>query len=245
MKNYLDRFKDMVAELRAHPDVVVTHFYVAPPAHALMLRKAKSYAEVPLPASLLDFYGQCDGLQIRWMHKKAEALDPDFEYSFSERPFDLQFPPDEGGSSTGCVNILPLGWVFSEGSWEGIIWRHTTSNKDKVAFGGKEYPRLDFLQSIRPFDQFDSYYNVALVFAARDPNRIPLVMGGNHHSDYGSSKVLDFETYFEFLLKTKGLVAARPNYLSAALSNQPEIAFGREELARVPLLDLDGNNFDE
>jgi hypothetical protein len=244
MDDYLERFKAMAEELRGHPDVVVTHFCIRPPAHSLWMRKAKSYADVPLPESLWDFYSKCNGFQLRWMHKKAEAWDEDNDYSFSEEPFDLRFPPDEDGQATGCINILPLSSVFSETSWEGLIWRHTTSNKDKVDFGGKSYPRLDFLQSVHPFDQFDIYYNMALVFAARDAERIPLVMGSNHHSDYESSKFIDFETYFEFLLKTKGLVAARPQYLSAKLSTG-EIKFDTAALAKVPVLDLNGDNFDE
>jgi hypothetical protein len=245
MEDYLERFKAMVEELRAHPDVVVTHFYIRPPAHALWMRKAKSFAEVQMPECLWNFYAQCDGLQLRWIHKKAEGWDEDNEYAFDAEPFDLQFPPDEDGQATGCVNILPLGWVFSDSSWEGIIWRESTSNKDKVDFGGKKYPRRDFLESVRPFDQFDSYYNIALVFAAKDDSRVPLVLGKSHHSDYCSSIMIDWEAYFEFLLKTKGLVAARPGHFSTGLSGVPTPLFGRAELDEVPVLDLNGNDFDE
>lgn len=239
MENYLERFKAMVDELRSHPDVVVTHFNVRRAAHPLALRKAASFADVKLSQAIVDFYSQCDGLQLRWFHKGDEDYDQDEIYEFSDAPFDIQFPPDDGGEPTGCVNILPISMVFSDSfAWEGIIWRHTTSNKDKLNFGGKDYPRLDFLQSVQPFDQFNDYYNIALVFAAKNELEVPLVMGKNQHSDYCSSKFLDFETYLEFVLKTKGSVDARPEWFALGLSGQDGERFSRSDLEQVPVLDL-------
>jgi hypothetical protein len=245
MEDYLGRFDKMVEGLRAHPEVIVTRYSIRPPAHSLLLRKAESFADAPLPEALKRFYEKCDGLQLRWFHRRSENFDPEADYSSSDEPFDLQFPDEDELQATGCVNILPISAVFSSGGeWEGLIWRHTTSNLAKVEFGSKQYPRLDFLQSVRPLDQFDSYYNMALVFAAKEDSKIPIVMGRNHHSDYGSSKVVEFKTYIEFILKTKGLVAARPRYFSNALSNELEV-FAPQELEDVPTLDLNGNDFDE
>lgn len=243
MEDYLQRFGAIVDTLRTHRDVLLTHFVIRPPAHKLWLRKAISLLDGNMPEALQQFYSICDGLQLRWMHRRSEAFDSDFSYHYvKDVEFNMEMPPEEGGQATGCINILPISSVFGGGSWEGLIWRHTTSNETVVEFGGNHYPRRDFLQSVQPFDQFDTYYNVAMVFAAQDGRGAPMVMGSGHHSDYTGAARLEPDAYFEFLLRTMGLVAARPRHLGAA--NGALETFTMTDAFAINALDLDNDNMD-
>ena len=94
---YLERFKEMIAELEAHPSIGVTEATIHAPAPTSILEELS--ARFAVPSAMRRLYEQANGLTVRW-----------------------EVPDAEGSSSPQCgnINILPIEQVY--GSWEGIIW---------------------------------------------------------------------------------------------------------------------------
>jgi len=94
---YLERFNQMVDELRANPKIEVLEYTVHPPATSEEIAAAQAYFP-NIPAAMLDFYTQANGLRLKW-----KLVDE-----------------GEDRSEHGNIDLTPIQNVFS--SWEGVMW---------------------------------------------------------------------------------------------------------------------------
>ena len=106
MDDYLERFKAMVEELKAHPDVVVTHFLTFPPVSERVISRIDRHLKVELHSSIKSFFRQTNGLQLKWIHRKDPKFNPSRQYIFSETPFSIHDVLGDDGHFTGCGSAL-------------------------------------------------------------------------------------------------------------------------------------------
>jgi len=91
MKNYLEKFKKMVDELKNHPQIEVKEFVVNPPATNQQIEAANE--RFNLTQDMLDFYKQANGLKLNWTIKG-----------------------ETDGFDDGYIDLLPVEDVFVDWS---------------------------------------------------------------------------------------------------------------------------------
>jgi hypothetical protein len=219
MKNYLARFAMMVEELKRCGDVVaLLNYNLFEPVPDASLAEVEDVLGMPLGESIKDFFKLTNGLQLRWILKSSPAFDPE-KHRFTPEPFDWLLPWDDYLPDTGLVNVLPLEEIFLR-DWKGFVWFGSEA-KRRNRFLGVEYNGLSFKKSIKPFDAFNKFYSMAFFVGDRqsDPK---VILGEDHLADFASSRVTNFESYLEFLLATKGIVAERKNFYSDSFNSSAE-----------------------
>jgi hypothetical protein len=84
VENFLDRMNALVEELKAHPKVTLLNYYVPAPATEQDFADVEGHIGMPLPADIKAFYRQCNGLQLRWVHKENKHVDQKLWAAFME-----------------------------------------------------------------------------------------------------------------------------------------------------------------
>ena len=101
-----ERFEALVAELRAHPDlIVVTAEVLAPPSDELLAQAAAD----GLPAELLEVYRETDGLSLEWEHRDPAWRDFGVYGAVRLRPLEEVLEADDAWS--------PLDWPDEVGEF--------------------------------------------------------------------------------------------------------------------------------
>lgn len=209
MDDYLDRFKAMVGELKAHPDVVVTHFNVFPPVSERAILRATHEFGAEIPENFVNFYRRTNGLQLRWLFRGASDFDAQLGKGgkYSELSYSSVYADD--GSVEGCINIQPMQNVFGfGGGWEGIVYFEEAKDRFTQEWAGKSYPNNAFRKSMKPIDYFHFFYSILLLTIDKSGN-LPLLLTSGYFKNIGQSGFSNFGDYLEFILATKGLVSAR------------------------------------
>ena len=186
----------MVEALEAHPKIKVLNWWMGEPVSEAEIKETETELGTSLDPSLLAFFRECNGFQIRWIHEEAPYGD-DFE---EEEPKNKQVPDElfieDDDCMTGAINLVPLKRAF----WQSLDY---IPEEGSHSYNGKSYPIADFYGSISPFDRFSNYYDGAFITIENKSNP-PVVEGSDYQADYTSKRVVDFATYIEFLLTNKG-----------------------------------------
>lgn len=111
VENFLTRMNALVDELRAHPKVTLLNYHVPPPATEEDFAAVEAHIGRPLPNDIKAFYRQCNGIQLRWVHKDNKDVDHKLWSGFMEGPFEHEEILIEQGFE-GVVNILDVKSVF-------------------------------------------------------------------------------------------------------------------------------------
>lgn len=182
---FLERFNDLVATLRAHPEVEVFEVVVRPPASEDDLRGGEERVG-PLPADLRAFYAAHDGVFLEW-GLRGKQYDPRTE------PF--AFP--DYGHPPGCINLLPVGVAMST-SWEECFHvNEIQADHQRLLFG----EALDDLPvKAVCVDNFAKYNHGDLVFG---PEPV-MVVSSDHGADMDSSDFCSFSLYLDVTLAIFG-----------------------------------------
>lgn len=183
---FLDRFNNLVATLRAHPEVQVYEVFVRPPAPEEQLRAAEAVVG-PLPADLRAFYAMHDGVFIEWglREREYETLTDAFEY------------PDYG-QAPGCINLLPVSQAMSTSWEESYHVNEIQEDHQALLFGGplREQPAVKAVC----IDNFSKFNHADLVFG---PEPV-VVVSSDHGADMDSSDFCSFSLYLDVTLAIFG-----------------------------------------
>jgi hypothetical protein len=210
VEDYLDRFKAMVDELRAHPKVHVTHFHVASGIPSWKLERLEERAGFKFSDEIRSFYLKSNGLQLVWIHENAPRFDAETDEVFDSEKIDLDWVRDDDCRATGVVNFLPVEDVLEPSRlWEGqIYFPESNSDKQMIRFHGRELPLLSFLKSIRPFDFFSNIQDAAFLLYDSESNP-PVLIGTDSQADYCEYLAGNFSDYLELVLRCKGWIWGR------------------------------------
>lgn len=219
MEDYLSRFALMAEELKSCPErVALLNYNIFKPVSDDTVREVEDALGFSLDPSILSFFKQTDGLQLRWILRDNPRFDPD-KQKFNYQPLDSLYPWERPVRANGFVNILPLRRIFL-GDWEDTVW-YRNVEPYRIKFLGTEYDGTFFKQHIKPFDVFDAYYT--MVFFTGDEESDPKVLlAEDRHAELTSSKITDFESYMEFLIASKGIVKARKDFYTDAWDSSAE-----------------------
>ena len=110
MDRYKERIEKMIADLKDHPDIVVTEALFQPPATKMQIEESKILAGGKLPIAVESFYQEMNGFKLTWHHTCKEILEGD------QRDY-------------GYINLLPIEEVF--GDWQDIVWFDSFAGGDR------------------------------------------------------------------------------------------------------------------
>jgi hypothetical protein len=231
--DFVERFKAMVDELKEHPRVAVTHYWVGEPVSEEDIAEVEEALGFELDAQIKDFYRQADGLQVRWMDRLGESYvaDRDDEMS-TERGTYICGDNDD---AMGVIDILPLREVFLTDQ-EGMLYHDWMEDSD-TEFRGESLNLMEFSKAIHPFENF-SFYNSAAFYAGDEEPGITVVVGDDHNATFTSSRITDFASYLEFSLAHRGQPEPRRETLVQwGGDKKPRLVFTAEEYGRnvIPL----------
>ncbi|WP_420813403.1 BRCT domain-containing protein [Plesiocystis pacifica] len=206
LADFLPRYRAMLQELQASSEVRLLINHISPPASEADINAVSEHLGEELEASILNFYRQCDGLQLMWATTdNANAQGPGVNTSFYD------YHPGDG-----AINILSLRETFIDADWHGQhYFDFMKDHENDEEFAGESYPLWDFSRSIRVFDNFN-IYNMAgfvMIAAKGSPLSPPISIGDDHGACWTDARITDFESYMEILLATRGSIAARRELL--------------------------------
>jgi hypothetical protein len=187
MPSFRARFEAMVRELRAHPQVEVYEVEIRPPATNAALRAAEAEIGMPLPADLLAFYREHDGVFLQWGLRGHE-------YPDKTGPF--QYP--DYGQPPGCINLVPVRHAMSTG-WEKDSHVNEIQDDQWIALYGAVPNPLPPCGSVC-IDNFSRYNHADLILG---PEPL-MVVSTDHGADMDSSDYTTFSTYLDVTLAIYG-----------------------------------------
>ena len=204
--SFVEKLNAVVADLRANADIFVAHYQVLP-ADLAAIDKVEVALGYKLADTIRDFYTQCGGVQLLWIHESNDSFDHVKENFHSQTPLDNWYIKGEHISffPEGCIWIPSIEAVFLT-DW---------------AANGLEFDADDFDQSIshnfegfkiQVFDWFSTFNDVAfLINGTANP---PLVLGDDNQATYNDSHLISFDLYLDLLLKSKGDKEMRSDFLN-------------------------------
>lgn len=182
------RLDAMVTALRAHPEVEIYEYVIAPPAPAERLRAAEAAIGRPLPADLRDFYAAHDGVFLEWGLRGRE-------YAAKTAPFNY---PDYG-QPPGCINLLPVAVAMSPSWEEESHVNEIAADHRALIFGeaaGDDAP--DFGSVC--VDNFSRYNHGDLILG---PEPV-MIVSSDHGADMEASDWCSFSVYLDLTLAIFG-----------------------------------------
>lgn len=223
---YLQGFEEMVLALKKHPDLVLLNYHRGEPATPYQIEQLQENFPM-LSKDMIAFYEVCNGLQLRWIHKKNSQYEDDY-HTEMQAPEDFFYALQNYQPEDGIIMILPIEQLNTD--WDGrIYFDHSDNYKKDFIF--HQYGGLYFDQHIKPFDAFSMYNDMALFTGFDSVNfsekftktqyetylstyLCPIIMGDDHQACYTDSLITDFASYMEFLLYCKGIRQARAAFYS-------------------------------
>jgi len=82
-----------------------------------------------------------------------------------------------------------------------------------VEFINQTYQGNSLGQKLRPWDLFSEYECISF-FINKEEKKIPIILLGDYYIVWNSSRLIDFNTYLDVVLHTKGVIEARNKILS-------------------------------
>ncbi|MDX1903076.1 MAG: hypothetical protein SFU27_02860 [Thermonemataceae bacterium] len=237
VKNYLERFEKMVNELRQNENVVLLTYQILPPPKTVLLEKI--IQEYPLlNADFKAFYEVCNGIQLRWIHKKNEAYNPSI-HSYQDAPLQATYGMQDYQPEDGLVMIIPIE-LFSYDWIDSVYFDEDFMHENQTEFANKTYNTFEFAKSVKPFDIFSMYRQMNIFTGnMQDFTHYPVLMGDDHQACLTDSRITNFASYLEFILYSKGLVNARGTFYSKYNGSKfPPLQTPASYFENMPCIDL-------
>lgn len=207
--DYLKRFEVMVAQLKAHPNILVLGYNTFSPVPESKFAEYEKELGFALPNDLKTFYRQTDGLQLRWIRLDNDSYDEDV-HEWDENAVDWNWSLLDDWPADGVVMIHPL-WDLLNEYGEGTYYYE---DEEELAFQetylGEQTDYGVFRRNLRLFDFFANEMDMTLYLNPEGPST--LIIGHDSQSSFDMSAFVDIGTYLEFLIARFGLVEDRHKY---------------------------------
>lgn len=199
--DWLPRFLEMVATLRANKRVAILNLHLGAPATEAQI-EAADQALCGLPPGLANLYRQCNGLSFRWIHDKHPAVaDKDVQIDREFGPLSVtDVAVGTGGYEIPCLDRLTMNYAKANSLTPTAGWT--------AEWAGETLDHHELASRVFTFDQASRYQPFHLcVYAPEDP---VVFLGDDHGGDWEGSKVGRVEDYLEATLAHFASFAARP-----------------------------------
>lgn len=204
VEDFLTRMNALVDELRAHPKVTLLNYHVPTPATEEDFADVEGRIGRNLPEDIKAFYRQCNGIQLRWVHKDNKEVDHKLWSGFMEGPFDYEEICIEQGFE-GVVNILGVREVFLREL--PFKLRELKDREKKILLSIEEGPIYlsDLSERLWVFDLFDFTYCFSIVGdLAKNDGMAVLLTGQEYRIPSFGTKLIPFSLYLDLLILKKG-----------------------------------------
>jgi hypothetical protein len=205
---FLQQFHYVIKHLEKQ-GMFINHFWVNPPASEEEIAEVENTLGYKLDTSITSFFRECNGVQLLWTHPNNKYLDKLKQFTNSKEFISYGITDDY--RFDGAILIEPIKETFLSDWYDHIYFDFTIENKEEINFAGTTYIEPDFSKRIKPFDLFDSFFDVS--FFLNGISKPNLILGSDYHADYLSSKIISFDNYLFLLLKTSGSLKARVDLL--------------------------------
>jgi hypothetical protein len=196
MKNYKEKFENMIEVINKDRKIKLLHINFGPPASKFILEKASEFFFNGLESKIIEFYSEINGLQIFWNYEDRINNETEFLpllFLNKELKFD------------GVINFLPMEIFLHQHTWKGTVWFE--DDKDiYTKFLGEEISIKIIRKKLLPFDLFST--DMSMAFFSNTINNYVLLLQ-DYHVDYTNSLITYFDDYISLVLKTNGLVKSR------------------------------------
>jgi hypothetical protein len=206
--SFLPQFYQMIKHLEKQ-GMFINHIWVNPPTSEEDIAEVENTLGYKLDTSITNFFRECNGVQLLWTHPNNKYLDKLKQFTNSKEFISYGITDDY--RFDGAILIEPIKDTFLSDWYDHIYFDFTIENKEEINFAGTTYIEPDFCKRIKPFDLFDSFWDVS--FFLDGTANPPLILGVDYHADYLYSKKICFDNYLAFLLKTYAAVKARQDVL--------------------------------
>jgi hypothetical protein len=206
--SFLEQFHKMIKHLEEQ-GMFINHVWVNPPASEEDIAEVENALGYQLDDSITNFFRECNGIQLLWTHPNNKYLDKLKQFTNSKEFISYGITDDY--HFDGAILIEPIKETFLNDWYDHIYFDFTIENKEEINFADTTYIEPEFSKRIKPFDLFDSFWDVS--FFLDGTANPPLILGVDYHADYLYSKKNSFDNYLAFLLKTYAAVKARQDVL--------------------------------
>lgn len=172
------------------------------------------FNEYKLPSALMTFYEQMNGCQLSYTFKTNMDFKKD-EFGYYDREFPFMWPNENYWHLDGCINILPVDFVYRN-NWKDYIW-FDTKNEEVIWYKGQEMKQSDFDKKIKPVDLF-SKDSIAVLFPGNDLGDI--LLSTDHNASYTEYEPISFNEYLDGIIKTKGIIDKRSEIFTSKKHNK-------------------------
>lgn len=203
--SFVTKLNRVVEELKSNPKILVAHYQVLPP-DIEAINRVEELLGYKLDNCITYFYKECGGIQLLWLDESND----NFERLASKLPLEgnldqwyikgehLSFFPE------GSIWIPSIETVFTT-DWSDLIFAEKDDFDSELT---KDYDGF----KIQVVDWFSGFNDVA--FLINGTSNPPLVLGDDNGATYSESHVIDFKLYLELLLKSKGSMDIRVDFLN-------------------------------
>ncbi|MBO6937891.1 MAG: hypothetical protein JJ863_23180 [Deltaproteobacteria bacterium] len=172
------------------------HFHVGDPTPCA-IERIEERIGFALPPDGRAFFEQIDGLGWARTWRPTKVSDSDAERLIDARPNWPRLRDVKKLASLACV--LPIETMFFH-RWDGDLFTSDAyAPNDTIDLGIREVSAHTLLSNLFLFDDFSEYYCAAL-WADPETERLFILYGTDHGSDFGLAQPVPFEVYLEHLI---------------------------------------------
>ncbi|OJJ17583.1 hypothetical protein BKI52_27360 [marine bacterium AO1-C] len=199
--NYMDfirNLEQLKQEIENHDLLEIVSFEIAPPASEATIIEIEQKCQITLDKELKEFYRQMNGCHLHWQ------LKPLTEDEYDEKVYDKfgDYEPDledDDENPFAQIKINSLEVCFLE-DW----FDYSESYDNTIVFKGQEYVEHQFSKKVKILDSFSVFSCIAYVID-KEVEDSPLMMLSGHYADWYNSRLLNFNNYWQILMKSKGI----------------------------------------
>ena len=214
MTYWLERFKQLEKEIIRHPLLEIIESHYNPPISEAKVSLVEEQLGFEITESMRTFFLEVNGLQLSWGFKQNIPTSDiksiinqydDYRLYLGEEKDNLKSP-------IGCINLLSLENCMLDNHRE-LFFDDSAEGDWDVEFINQTYQGNSLGQKLRPWDLFSEYECISF-FINKEEKKIPIILLGDYYIVWNSSRLIDFNTYLDVVLHTKGVIEARNKILS-------------------------------
>jgi len=193
--------------VREHPLFTVTDYKINPSVNKDSILSFKNKYGFDISPLLAKLYSEMNGFSLKYELK--DSTEGTFRAFNKDKAYTAEEPP----SKIGSIDFPSFEDVFLKDSWEKILYNTGAASDNKeFDFNGEKFTYNSFGEKLKPFDTYSDESCAAFVLT--DKNRFDVILLEDNYVAWNDSRIMDFETYFKFILLTGGLIQARDIYFT-------------------------------
>ena len=149
-----------------------------------------------------------NGCQLSYTFSSNKDFDKK-KFGQYETVFPYLWPDEVYWQLDGCINILPIEFLL-QNNWKDYSWFDSPYDSI-IKYKGNEVSHREFSKSVKPFDIF-SKSTIAVLYL--ENGACDVVLSTDHNAAYNDFLPMDFDSYINNIIASKGLVDDREKFFT-------------------------------